>query len=155
MHRPRWQWATKCHSAPSEHQYIWSLTQFYSVDFSHSTIMVKKGFLPASAGKSRLFRKQTIKFVSVVFGGILGLRQMKHLMMPFFHCGSRNNAPSEVECPWRALCKLKKPFKSLRQRWGELQWGTEENNVSQRRVIDLPLRQNNDFSQYWNRKILS
>ena len=41
---------------------VWSLTQFYSVDFSKSRIGVKKC----------VFNKRTIKFASVVVDGVLG-----------------------------------------------------------------------------------
>merc|ERR1711884_975755 len=63
---------------------VWSLTQFYSVDFSKSRIGVKSAF--STNAPSR--------FASAVVDGVLG--------------------PPRVEGPRRAPCQLKKPFEGPR-----------------------------------------
>ena len=67
---------------------VWSLTQFYSVDFSQSGTGVKSAF-PANAQS---------RFASAVLDGVLGPPRLEtaHLMVPIYLCSSGSNAQGEL-----------------------------------------------------------
>ena len=88
---------------------VWSLTQFYSVDFSQSRISVSKC----------VFYKRTIKVCVSCCWLCPGTSapSAAHLTVSLYLCSSGRNAQGESSDPWRAPSQLKKPFKGPRRRW--------------------------------------
>ena len=98
-------WRDKCHGIslkgfclwhapflePLRLQRVWSLPQFYSVDFSQSRIGVKK----------YVFNQHTIKVCVTCFWRCLGtsVPSAAHLTVSLYLCSSGSNARGE----WRAL----------------------------------------------------
>ena len=84
---------------------VWSLTQFYSVDFSQSRIGVKKC----------VFNKRKIKVcVSCSWRCPWTFAFCAaHLTVSLYLCSSGSNVCVDVEGPWMALFQLKKPLNEL------------------------------------------
>ena len=124
---------------------VWSLTQFYSVDFSQLRISVKKC----------VFYKRTIKVCVSCCWRCPGTSALSaaHLTVSMCLCSSGSNARGEG--PRRAPCQLKKPFEGPRWRRGSC-WEERKRIVFPRwGVIDLPFRQINEFLKKEKRKKLS
>ena len=94
-------------------QLLWSVTQFYSVSFFPSGIIIK----------NRVFYRRLIKVCRQCLG--ISVPSAKHLKVSLSLCTSGSKVRGEVEDPWRVSCQLRKLFKGLRPRRGSF-W--EEQN---------------------------
>ena len=118
-----------------------SLTQFCSVGFSQSRINVKIAF-------------EQLRFAFVVFNGIL----VSPLLMqgyPLYLWISGSNALDKVKDPWRASCRLKKPFEVARLTWKSCLAKWKRTMPSPKRGHWFPPRAKQWFLQKANQKRLS
>ena len=108
---PFGRWCPCLHRCPwnPPHVKVWSITQFFSVDFLPSRICVKNVFFTNS--KSRL--------AAVVLGRVSGhprLTWYPWQCQSFSVAMKATHEARTVQGPWRVLCQLKKTFKGPRQR---------------------------------------
>ena len=120
---------------------VCSLTQFYHVDFSQSSMGVKKC----------VFNKRTIKVCVSCSWRCRGTSAptAAHPTVSLYLCSSESNARGESRALERVQCvsALKKPLRGPRQRRGSC-WKKQKRRVFLRQgVIYLPSKQIYDFTQ--------
>ena len=116
-------------------KHVWSLTQFFSVDFPPSRIV----------GFSNNAVKVCVSCSWLCPG--TSVPSTRHLMVSSFLCTSKSNTRGKSRAFWADTA----PFKSPRQRWGSC-WEERKRIVVNRRGDWFALQGNQLFLQKGNRK---